>query len=67
MQLHEAFQVMEALSPNEANRKIREGWTILAVVATTHPSGEIHPCYVMGKAEQAFKTNEQADQITASD
>jgi hypothetical protein len=49
MQLCDAYQVIEALSANDANRKIREGWTLLTVVATTHPSGEIHPCYVLGK------------------
>lgn len=51
MNLCDAFQLMEALSVNEANLKIREGWTLIAVVTTTHPGGELHPCYVLGKAK----------------
>lgn len=49
MNLCEAFQLVEALSVNEANLKIREGWTLIAVVPTTHPGGELHPCYVLGR------------------
>lgn len=61
MNLSEADQVMEALSANEANHKLIEGWTLLAVVATTHPSGELHPCYILGKS----KTGARAQQDTA--
>jgi hypothetical protein len=56
MKLCDAFQVLEALSAHEANAKIREGWTLLTVVATTHSSGEIHPCYVLGKAKPDTET-----------
>jgi hypothetical protein len=54
MQLSQAAKVTEALSVNEANQKIREGWTLLAVVTTSHPSGELHPCYVLGKSPDDF-------------
>jgi hypothetical protein len=57
MKLCDAFQVLEALSAHEANAKIREGWTLLTVVATTHSSGEIHPCYVE-KQSQTLKRHE---------
>jgi hypothetical protein len=57
MKLCDAFQVLEALSAHEANAKIREGWTLLTVVTTTHSSGEIHPCYVE-KQSQTLKRHE---------
>lgn len=34
----QAAQITEAFSVNEANQKIREGWTLLAVVTTSHPA-----------------------------
>jgi hypothetical protein len=49
MDLSDAIQVVEALSANEANHKLRDGWKLLAVVTTSHPNGELHPCYVLGK------------------
>lgn len=52
MKLSDAGVIVEALSANEANQKLREGWTLIAVVSTAHPSGEIHPCYVFGKPKQ---------------
>ena len=53
MHMTETDQVMEALSTNDANMKIREGWKLLAVVVTTHPNGQLHPCYIMGKKKTA--------------
>jgi len=52
MQLSEASHVMEALSTNDANSKLQEGWKLLAVVVTTHPNGQLHPCYVLGKSDE---------------
>ncbi|MBV4467219.1 hypothetical protein KVG95_28295 [Pseudomonas sp. SWRI79] len=46
----ETTQVMEALSANEANLKLREGWLLISVVVTTHPNGQLHPCYILGKS-----------------
>lgn len=43
---------MEALSTNDANAKLQEGWKLLAVVVTTHPNGQFHPCYVLGKPDE---------------
>lgn len=63
MQLSDANQVIEALSANDANRKIREGWVLLTVVATTHPSGEIHPCYVLGKIAENQERKDQASEL----
>jgi hypothetical protein len=52
MHLSEASHVMEALSTNDANAKLQEGWKLLAVVVTTHPNGQLHPCYVLGKSDE---------------
>lgn len=51
MHMSEAYQIMEALSTNDANMKIREGWKLLSVVVTTHPNGQLHPCYILGKGQ----------------
>lgn len=51
MPMSEAYQVMEALSTNDANLKIHEGWGLLSVVVTTHPNGQLHPCYILGKSK----------------
>ncbi|EPJ80075.1 MULTISPECIES: hypothetical protein [Pseudomonas] len=63
MNLSDAFQVVESLSANDANHKIQSGWTLLAVVTTSHPNGELHPCYVLGKAKHA-ETTSSAQQST---
>lgn len=51
MHLSETVQVMEALSANEANHKLREGWSLITVVVTTHPNGQLHPCYILSKSD----------------
>jgi hypothetical protein len=53
MHMHETTQVMEALSANDANLKLREGWSLISVVVTTHPNGQLHPCYILGKSTAA--------------
>jgi hypothetical protein len=42
---------MEALSTNEVNLKLEEGWSLISVVVTTHPNGQLHPCYILGKSK----------------
>lgn len=51
MHMSETTQVMEALSTNEANMKLQEGWSLISVVVTTHPNGQLHPCYILGKSK----------------
>lgn len=51
MHISEAYQIMEALSSNDANMKMREGWKLLTVVVTTHPNGHLHPCYILAKGQ----------------
>lgn len=43
MHLSETVQVMEALSANEANLKLREGWSLISVVVITHPMVSFTP------------------------
>lgn len=59
MHLSETVQVMEALSANEANLKLREGWLLITVVVTTHPNGQLHPCYILGKSDAALHHQSQ--------
>jgi hypothetical protein len=51
MHVSETTQVMEALSTNEVNLKLQEGWLLISVVVTTHPNGQLHPCYILGKSK----------------
>lgn len=51
MHVSETYQVMEALSTNDANLKLHEGWKLISVVVTTHPNGQLHPCYILGKSK----------------
>ncbi|WP_408598489.1 hypothetical protein [Pseudomonas sp. PLMAX] len=52
MHMSETTHVMEALSANEANLKLHEGWSLISVAVTTHPNGQLHPCYILGKTEK---------------
>jgi hypothetical protein len=51
MHISETSQVMEALSANEANLELHEGWSLISVVVTTHPNGQLHPCYILAKSK----------------
>lgn len=51
MHMTETTQVMEALSVNDVNQKLHEGWSLISVVVTTHPNGQLHPCYILGKSK----------------
>jgi hypothetical protein len=51
MHISETIQVMESLSANDANLKLHEGWSLINVVVTTHPNGQLHPCYILGKSK----------------
>lgn len=59
MHMSEAYQVMEALSANDANLKLHEGWKLITVVVTTHPNGLLHPCYILGKSKAVHSDQEQ--------
>ncbi|WP_186506678.1 hypothetical protein [Pseudomonas putida] len=50
MDMHDVKQVKEAYSSQEANKLLDQGWTLIAVVATTNPQNlnVKTPCYVLG-------------------
>lgn len=51
MQLSEVVEVTQAYGVDAANRRLAEGWKLLAVVATTNPGfQESGVTYVLGKA-----------------
>jgi len=52
MQLHEAFNLIEAYSVSSANSAVQEGWTLLAVVP-----GANGVIYVLGKRIGDAKLN----------
>ncbi|MCS3473091.1 hypothetical protein M2401_006859 [Pseudomonas sp. JUb42] len=52
MKLSDAYEVVEALSTNEVNSKLQEGWKLLTVVVTARPNGQLHPCYILGKLKE---------------
>ncbi|SFL53701.1 hypothetical protein [Azotobacter beijerinckii] len=56
MQLHEAHEVKEVYSPQEANKAIQqEGWKLIAVTSASNPKNEdrMAVCYVLGKPAPA--------------
>lgn len=49
MQMSEVGTVVEARGIDEANKKLADGWTLLAVVPGTIPDATSHVVYVLGK------------------
>ncbi len=52
MQLSEAAEVIEVAGAYNANQKLAEGWTLLAVVPGANNAGKAHVAYVLGKSER---------------
>lgn len=50
MQMHDVQQLKEAYSLQDANKLLAQGWTLIAVVATTNPKNlnVKTPCYIFG-------------------
>lgn len=67
MQLYEDHHVMEALNTNDANIKLQEGWKLLSVVVTTHPNGQLHPCYILGKSKSDHEKQTSSTQDAKSE
>jgi len=53
--MHEAQQVTEVYSPQEANQLLKKGWTLIAVVAVSNPNklDITCTCYVLGQTAPA--------------
>ncbi|WP_411566827.1 hypothetical protein ACLIN3_27340 (plasmid) [Pseudomonas orientalis] len=65
MQMHEAKQVVQVVGAGNANSKLAEGWTLLAVVSADVKNGGVSAMYVLGRAEPASPQNDV--KITAAD
>lgn len=53
MQISDAVEVVEVVGAAGANKKLAEGWTLLAVVPSANAAGKAHVAYVLGKAERS--------------
>ncbi|MBN4178776.1 hypothetical protein [Pseudomonas savastanoi] len=61
MQLHEAFQLVEALGVEEANQLIQqEGWKLLAITQRER----VGSVYVLGKAKEKPSMKVSKDLLT---
>lgn len=52
MQMSDAVEVVQVAGAGEANKKLAEGWTLLAVVPNANNAGLAHVAYVLGKAAE---------------
>jgi hypothetical protein len=55
MQMHETQQVKEVYSPQDAKQLLKQGWTLIAVVAVSNPNKMdiLSTCYVLGQTAPA--------------
>ena len=51
MQMSDAVEVVQVAGAANANVKLNEGWTLLAVVPGATNEGRAHVAYVLGKAK----------------
>ena len=51
MQISEAVEVVQVVGAGNANKKLAEGWKLLAVVPSADNIGLAHVAYVLGRAE----------------
>lgn len=49
MQISDAVEVVQVAGASSANKKLAEGWTLLAVVPSANNAGLAHVAYVLGK------------------
>lgn len=52
MQMSDAVEVVQVAGATNANKKLAEGWTLLAVVPSANNAGAAHVAYVLGKAKE---------------
>lgn len=60
MQMCDAAEVVQVAGAGEANKKLAEGWTLLAVVPSANNSGLAHVAYVLGKPAAKTKSEFRA-------
>lgn len=67
MQMHEAKEVVQVVGSGNANAKLVEGWTLLAVVSADVRNGGSSAMYVLGRAEPVKKEAAPMGSVTAAD
>lgn len=55
MQMSDAAEVVQVAGATSANKKLAEGWTLLAVVPSANNAGAAHVAYVLGKSKDKDK------------
>lgn len=64
MQMSDAVEVVQVTGAGNANDKLKEGWTLLAVVPGANTEGKPHVAYVLGKAKaKVEQSNPLRDQF----
>lgn len=63
MQISDAVEVVEVVGAAGANKKLTEGWTLLAVVPSANAAGKAHVAYVLGKAEEKTRLKVQPQAV----
>jgi len=66
MQMHEAKEVIQVVGAGNANVKLAEGWTLLAVVSASLNNGGSSAMYVLGKAEPGAAKADPLSGLTAA-
>lgn len=56
MQMSEAGEVVQVAGMTNANEKLAEGWTLLAVVSNANNEGKAHVAYVLGRPRKKTGT-----------
>ncbi|MNN95502.1 hypothetical protein D3C81_2143190 [compost metagenome] len=68
MQMHEVDEVCQVAGANNANTKLAEGWTLLAVTSADNSESRSMVFYVLGrKAQKARPTTQGAVQTDVRD
>lgn len=63
MQMSDAVEVVQVAGAAQANKKLTEGWTLLAVVPSANNSGLAHVAYVLGKAKEKARLKVQPEAV----
>jgi hypothetical protein len=67
MQLSEVKRVTQVIGESNANARLKDGWTLLAVVSAHVPNGGSSAMYVLGKSELGSEQADPLGGLTAAD
>lgn len=63
MQMSDAVEVVQVAGATNANKRLAEGWTLLAVVSNANAQGTAHVAYVLGKGPSTRLTTSTEAQL----